>query len=212
MSLYAAPSRKRAGQVVADVLFVVWAAFCVWLALTVHDSVSGLAEPGDRTASSATSLGEALDGAGDFLAGVPLVGDGVAGPFERAAEASERIAEAGTSTAEAVKRAAFWLGFTIIVVPIGLAASRWVPWRVRFVRESVAGQRILDRRVDLELFATRALAHQPLHRLALVHPDPAGAVRRGEWPVIHALADLELKDHGLRMPVPPAPPGAAQGR
>jgi hypothetical protein len=90
------------------------------------------------------------------------------------------------------------------VIPIGLASSRYVPARVRFVRESSAGQRILDTRADLELFATRALAHQPLHLLARISPDPVGAVRRQEWPVIHALADLELRENGLRMPAAPA--------
>jgi hypothetical protein len=112
---------------------------------------------------------------------------------------------ASADTADSVERAAFWLAFTVIVVPIGLASSRYVPARVRFVRESSAGQRMLNTRADLELFATRALAHQPLHLLARISPDPAGAVRRQEWPVIHALADLELRVSGLRMP-PLQPP------
>lgn len=125
------------------------------------------------------------------------------GRADDAADAADRIALSGTDTADAVERAAFWLAFTVIVVPIGLASSRYVPARVRFVRESSAGQRFLDTRVDLEPLATRALAHQPLHRLARISPDPAGAVRRQEWPVIYALAELEVWESGMRMPAVP---------
>ncbi len=147
-----------------------------------------------------------MHGAGDFLGGVPLIGEGVAEPFDDAADAADQIALAGADTADSVERAAFWLAFTVIVVPIGLASSRYVPARVRFVRESSAGQRFLNARADLELFAARALANQPLHRLARISPDPAGAVRRQEWPVIYALADLEVRESGMRMPSAPVAP------
>ncbi|HWM75707.1 MAG TPA: hypothetical protein VNQ53_18300 [Nocardioides sp.] len=206
MSLYAASSGKRTAQILTDIVYVGWVALCVWLAITLHSSLSDLAEPGEHTASAATSLSESMHGAGDFLGGVPLIGEGVAEPFDDAAAAADRIALAGADTADAVERAAFWLAFTVIVVPIGLASSRYVPARVRFVRESSAGQRFLDARADIELFATRALAHQPLHRLARVSPDPVGAVRRQEWPVIYALADLEIRESGMRMPTAPTAP------
>jgi hypothetical protein len=200
MSLYAASSGKRNAQILTDIVYVAWVVLCVWLALTLHSSLSDLSEPGDRSAAAAESLGEAMHGAGDFLGAVPLIGEGVATPFDDAADAADRIALASSETADSVDRAAFWLAFTIIVVPIGLASSRYVPARVRFVRESTAGQRFLDSRADLELFATRALAHQPLHRLARISPDPAGAVRRQEWPVIYALAELQVRESGMRMP------------
>ena len=204
MSLYAASSGKRNAQILTDIAYVVWVAVCVWLALTLHSSLSDLADPAERTESAATNLSDSMQGAGELLSGVPLIGEGVAEPFEDAAQAADRIALAGADTADSMERAAFWLAVTVIVVPIGLASSRYVPARVRFVRESSAGQRILDARPDLELFATRALAHQPLHLLARISPDPVGAVRRQEWHVIYALADLEIRESGMRMP--PIPP------
>ena len=54
---------------------------------------------------------------------------------------------------------------------------------------------------DLDLFALRAMANQPMPRLAAVSDDPAGAWRRGDDEVIHALALLELREVGLRPPV-----------
>ena len=46
------------------------------------------------------------------------------------------------------------------------------------------------------------MANQPMPRLAKISDDPAGAWRRGELDVIHALALLELRDSGLRPPPP----------
>jgi hypothetical protein len=46
------------------------------------------------------------------------------------------------------------------------------------------------------------MANQPMPRLAKVSDDPAGAWRRGDLDVIHALALLELRDSGLRPPPP----------
>ena len=53
---------------------------------------------------------------------------------------------------------------------------------------------------DLDLFALRALSHQPLHVLAKISDDPAGAWREGDRSVIARLADLELRDCGLAAP------------
>nr|MBA2464268.1 hypothetical protein [Nocardioidaceae bacterium] len=53
---------------------------------------------------------------------------------------------------------------------------------------------------DLDLFALRAMAHQPLHRLARISEDPAGAWRARDTDVVRALAELELRDAGLTPP------------
>jgi hypothetical protein len=45
------------------------------------------------------------------------------------------------------------------------------------------------------------MARQPMHRLARISDDPAGAWRRADPAVVQALAELELRDTGLRAPV-----------
>src|ERR671919_576224 len=105
MSLYAAPSGKRTAQILTDIVYVVWVAVCVWLALTLHSSLSDVAQPAERSAAAAESLGESMHGAGDFLGAVPLIGEGVAAPFDDAADASDRIALSGADTADSVERA-----------------------------------------------------------------------------------------------------------
>jgi hypothetical protein len=72
--------------------------------------------------------------------------------------------------------------------------------RWRFVREATAGARFIDAAEDLDLFALRALARQPMHVLARVSDDPAGAWRDRDPEVVTALAGLELRDAGLSMP------------
>jgi hypothetical protein len=72
------------------------------------------------------------------------------------------------------------------------------------VRRATAAQRFIDSAADLDLFALRAMARQPMTRLAAISDDPSGAWRRGEEATIRALALLELRDSGLRPPALPA--------
>ena len=76
----------------------------------------------------------------------------------------------------------------------------YLPLRLRFVRRASAGQRFVDAGEDLDLFALRALSNQPLHVLARISPDPAGAWRRQDTGIVRALAELELRSDGLRPP------------
>ena len=198
MKLYAETSARFAGQLLADLLFVCWVIAWIWIGNIVHDGTMELAGPGQQTADSATSLAGSLTEAGDTLSGVPVVGDSVSSPFDEASAASEQLAEAGRAEIRAVERLAFWLGLSIAGIPILVVGSRYLPGRVRFVREATAGQRFIDAEADLELFALRAITHQPMHVLARVTDDPVGALRDGDRAVIARLADLQLRAHGLQ--------------
>ena len=198
MKLYADSSSRFARQLVADALFVCWVLAWVAIGNAVHDGTMALAEPGERIEASATSLGDSMTEAGDFLAVVPLIGDGAATPFDKASDASDSLAAAGRAEVEAVERLAFWLGVTIAVIPILVVGGFYVPGRVRYVRTATAGQRFVDSAADDELFALRAMTSQPLHVLARVTDDPVGALRRGDTEVVRALAALEMRTVGLR--------------
>ena len=198
MKLYADSSSRFVRQLVADALFVCWVLAWVAIGNAVHDGTMALAAPGARIESSATSLGDSMTEAGDFLEGVPLIGDGAATPFDKASDASDSLAAAGRAEVEAVETLAFWLGVTIAVIPILVVGAFYVPGRVRFARTATAGQRFVDSAADDELFALRAMTSQPLHVLARVTDDPVGALRRGDTEVVRALAALEMRTVGLR--------------
>lgn len=204
--LYADSSARRTRQIAGDVLVLVWVALWLRLGDVVHDVTLALAAPGRRIERSAGDLSARLRDTGSALGGLPLVGDRVRGPLDDAGRAAQRISDAGAAQVAAVQHLALWLGVVVAVVPAVMALAAYLPMRWRFVREATAGQRFVDSAADLDLFALRAMARQPLHRLARVSPDPVGAWRSGDQRVIRAIALLELRDAGL---APPSDPGTA---
>ena len=209
LKLYAETPARRTAQVVADLLFVLWIVLWVWVGHAIHDGTMALAEPGRQTTAAATSMSGGLTDAGEVLRGVPIVGDDVAVPFDKASGASDALADAGRSQVRAVEKLALWLGISIAAIPILVLAAVHLPLRIRFVRRATAGARFIDAAEDLDLFALRALARQPMHVLARVSDDPAGAWRAKDPDVVRALARLELNASGLRLPT--ATPGGTSG-
>jgi hypothetical protein len=200
MKLYADTAARGTRQAVGDLLLVVWVVVWVKIALVVRDVTLSLGRPGQEIAEAGNGLGDRLRAAGSAVEGVPLVGEEVRAPFDGAAGAADRIAAAGEAQVEAVEDLAFWLGTSVGAIPVLLALGVYLPLRWRFVREATAGARFLDSSQDLDLFALRAMSRQPLHRLARISDDPAGAWRTGDPDVIQRLAALELRDSGLDVP------------
>ncbi|MCW2848046.1 MAG: hypothetical protein JWR90_2020 [Marmoricola sp.] len=200
MKLYADTSVRRTLQILGDLAVVLWIWVWIEIADKVHDSTLKLATPGHKIDSSASDLAGRLRDAGRTVAKVPLVGDSVRSPFNGASKAATGLSEAGQQQVAAVGSLAHWLGLAVALIPILVLLSYYLPPRISFVRRATAGQRFLNAGADLDLFALRAMAHQPLHVLARLDPDPAGAWRRGDAAVIDELAKLELRSVGLRPP------------
>lgn len=198
MKLYAEIPSRLLRQLVTDALFVVWLVAWVWIGGVIHDGTLALAAPGEQVESSAGSLADSMAEAADVLGGTPVVGDEAALPFEKAADAAGTLAEAGRSEVEAVEALALWLGVSIALIPILVVTAFYLPGRIRFVREATAGQRFIDSSADEDLFALRAMAHQPMHVLARISDEPVAAWRRGDDEVVRALAALEMRSVGLR--------------
>jgi hypothetical protein len=198
--LYADTRVRRLLQVVGDVAVVVWVWAWIAVAGRVHDATLGLATPGRKIDSSASDLAERLRDAGRTVADVPLVGDSVRTPFDGAGKAAGGLSEAGRQQVAAVGSLAHWLGLAVALIPILMLLWLYLPPRIAFIRRATAGRRFLDSGADLDLFALRAMAHQPLHVLSGIDTDPAGAWRRGDRAVIDRLARLELRSVGLRPP------------
>ncbi len=204
MKLFADTPVRRTLQVIADLLFVTWLVLWVWIGVAVHDGTMELAGPARQTDSAATSMADQFRDAGGRLGDAPLVGDELAAPFDKAADASDRIAGAGRDTVTAVERLALLLGLSVALIPILTVSVIHLPLRWRFIREATAGARFIDAQEDLDLFALRALANQPMRALAKISDDPAGAWRARDPEVVRRLAALELADVGLRPKKMPA--------
>ena len=197
MTWYSEIPARRARQIAGDAWLIAWSALWIWAALRLYDLVMNLAAPGLAVSSSATDLAGRFDDAGAAVGQVPLIGDALQSPFDGMGGAAIAIADAGQASADAVGLLARFLAIALAVLGIASWAMVWVPIRIAFIRRATAARRLLDSTEDLDLFALRAMARQPLHLLAKISDDPAGAWRRGDERVIGELAALELKAEGL---------------
>lgn len=200
MKFYADLLPRRGLQLLGDFGLLTWVVVWIWLGTAVHDATLGLATPGRKIDSAGSQLADRLRDAGSTVGGIPYVGDDAASPFDGAGSSADQIAAAGRSQIAAVETLATWLGVAVALIPVLVALAVYLPPRIRFVLRATAGRKLLDSVDDLDLFALRALANQPLHVLARISPDPSGAWRRQDEQVVRALAVLELKDVGLAPP------------
>ena len=197
MTWYSEIPARRTRQIAGDIWLIAWSALWIWAAVRLYDLVMNLAAPGLAVSSSATDLADRFDEAGAAVGQVPLIGDALQSPFDGMGGAAIAIADAGQASADAVSLLARFLAIALAVLGIASWAMVWVPIRIAFIRRATAARRFLDSTEDLDLFALRAMARQPLHLLARISDDPAGAWRRGDREVISALATLELRAEGL---------------
>jgi hypothetical protein len=198
--LYADTPGRRTAQLLSDVGVLVWVAVWVWAGRQVHDVFVQLRAPADSLTTAGDTVHSSLTGAGDQAARLPLVGDELEGWLDQAAASGTTLRTAGADMAATIEEAATWLGWITALVPIIIVGGFWLWLRSRFVRRATTAQRFIDSSDDLDLFALRALANQPMTALARISPDPAGAWRRHEPDVIRALAALELRTEGLHPP------------
>ncbi|MGY1606810.1 MULTISPECIES: hypothetical protein [unclassified Geodermatophilus] len=216
MRLYASRPDRRLGQVLADAGMVAWLVLWVLVARVVHDAVLVLAEPGQAVEDLGASVAEDMGSAASAAEDVPVVGDELSAPLESLGDAAGSVSGAGQAAQDAVATLATVLAVVLVVLPVGWLLARWLPWRLRWVREASAVSRLLrGADPDLELLAARAVATAPLPRLAALPPGTGAAWRAGDPAAVRVLAGLEAGRLGLRLPVPdgvgsgataPAPP------
>ncbi|MGW6195845.1 hypothetical protein ACWF0M_06825 [Kribbella sp. NPDC055110] len=200
MKLYADVGARRFGQVVGDLMLVAWVWLCVELGLLVYRATDALGAPGRKAAEAGDGLAGDLRRMSEPIGKVPAVGDELRSPIDSAAGAAGKLAQAGRDQAHAVEQLAYVLAGVTIGLPVLFAVLIWVPRRIRFARRATAARRFIDNAADLDLFALRAMANQPMHKLAKISDDPVAAWRAGDREVVTALATLELRTTGLKPP------------
>jgi hypothetical protein len=200
VKLYSDVGSQRFGQVVGDLMLVGWIWLCVELGQLVFRFTNALGAPGRKAAEAGDGLAGDLRRMSEPIGKVPVVGDELQSPVNGAAGAAVKLADAGRDQAHAVEQLAYVLAGVTIGLPVLFALLIWLPRRIRFSRRAGAAQRFIDSAADLDLFALRAMANQPMHRLAKISDDPVAAWRDGDTDVITRLADLELRSTGLKAP------------
>ncbi|MEX5717845.1 hypothetical protein, partial [Geodermatophilus maliterrae] len=153
MRLYASRPDRRLVQVLADAGVLAWAALWVLVARVVHGAVLVLAEPGRAVEDLGSSVADSMGSAASAAEDVPVVGDELSAPFEALGEAGGSVSGAGQSAQDAVATLATVLAVVLVVLPVGWLLVRWLPWRLRWVREASAVSRMSGRPAELELLA-----------------------------------------------------------
>ena len=200
MGVYAARPARMITQLLSDLFVVVWAVAWGVVAVLARQAVAVLATPARETARTASRLATNFTDAAAESARVPGVGDQLRRPFDAAAATLGSVITAADQQVESIERLALLIGWLVFAIPVAVVIAFWLPRRVRFYRQARAAQHFIDSSADLDLFALRAMASQPMHVLAAVSDDPVAAWRTGDRAVINQLAELELERSGLRMP------------
>lgn len=203
MKPYADRTARRTTQIVSDVLVLCWVVLCCYLGTVVHHATLTLQRPARLMQSSGERLSTSMGQASTSVSRIPLLGGTVATPLRDAAGTGGSLSRAGQQLAQTVGHLATLLGVLTAAVPIVVVVSIWLFARLRFARRAGAAARFVEGNADLELFALRCMARQPMDRIARISADPVSAWRAGDLPVIRALADLELRENGLRAPAGP---------
>jgi len=202
MQPYARHPVLRTRQLAADLGMLAWVVLWVLVARTVHGAVLVLAEPGKAVEDLGNSVAGNMSSAAGAAGDVPVVGDDLAAPFDDLADASGAVSGAGQAAQDAVGTLATVLTVVLVALPVGWLLVRWLRWRLRYAREAGAATRLSRGTPDIELLAARALATAPLARLAALPAGTGAAWRAGHPEAVRALAALELRRLGLRLPEP----------
>lgn len=200
MQAYAQSPLLRSRQVAADLALLAWVALWVLLARAAHRAVLVLAEPGRAVEDLGDSVADNMASAAGVADDVPAVGDELAAPFDALSDAGGSVSGAGQAAQDAVATLAGVLAVLIVALPAGWALLRWLSWRTSWVREATAARRLLSGTPDLHLLAARAAATAPLSRLATLPAGTGAAWQAGDPAAVRALAALELRRLGLRLP------------
>ncbi|GIE29839.1 hypothetical protein Ait01nite_028840 [Actinoplanes italicus] len=198
MKFYADRVPVALRQLLTDIFVVIWVYLWIRVALWIHDVVEQLAVPGQKLEGAGSGIADNLADAGGKVGRVPIVGDELTKPFNGAADAARSIAEAGRQQQEFVHQLALILPAIAVGVPLALVLFLWLPWRLGWIRRASVAATVRDDPAGQDLLALRALATQPLTRLAKLGPDIAQSWRAGDSDAVAALAELELKQLGLK--------------
>jgi hypothetical protein len=198
VKLYAEKPGKALRQLITDIRIVLWVYVWVRVSKGVYDAIEKLAVPGEKLEGAGNSLAQQLRDAGGKVKRVPIAGDDLAGPFNKAGDAAAGVADAGRQQQEVVHNAALAMSIALLVLTLSVVVLFWLPRRLRWIERASAAAKMRDTAPGKDLLALRALATQPLAKLVALDPDIAAAWRRGDADAVDRLAKLELAGSGLK--------------
>jgi hypothetical protein len=197
VQLYSSRPWQAIRQLASDLFALGTIAAAIWISRQVGAAIASLGAFGQQIETAGRGFSTTLGDAGDALADVPFVGEGIAQPFRDASGSATDLSAAGTSLTGAVDTLASTVATALWVLPVLLVALVWLVPRLRFVTRARSTGALAGTREGRELLAMRALVGQPMAALLRTVPDPVGALRTGDELALGALAALELRSAGV---------------
>ncbi|WAC65817.1 hypothetical protein OVA14_10945 [Agrococcus sp. SL85] len=198
MQPYSARPAVAALQVLWDLAAVGTLIAAIWVSEQVRAAIASFGGFGRQIEDAGAGFATTLSGAGDALAQVPFIGEGVAQPFRDASGSATELSAAGESLRGSVEALAAAVGTALWLLPALLLVLIWLVPRVRGALRAASTARMAATPGGRDLLALRALVAQPAARVLRVAPDPAAALRAGDAAVLEALAALEIRSAGAR--------------
>jgi hypothetical protein len=199
MKVYSDYPARRTAQIAADAVALGLIALFVWCGLLVYGAIAVLAAFGKTIEDAGNGFEETMADAGETLGGVPLIGDGIRQPFDAASGAGSLLADAGQAQQDLVMTAALIIGLVVATIPILLVLWIWLRRRASWARRATEARNLSRMPDGPDLLALRALVNADFRDLHDIHGEPVDAWRRGDKSVVRSLAQLELREAGVRL-------------
>jgi hypothetical protein len=165
VQVYADRGPRRLRQITGDLLVVGVAYVVIAVAIELRDAISSLGEVGLQLDRSGRAVSQGADRAADAVGAVPAVGGALAAPFGTLSGAGRQLSAAGGQVTDAATTVAFLVAALLIGVTVGYVAFRYLPGRIRWIREVAEVRRLLHEPDAAQLLAHRAVATRPLRTL-----------------------------------------------
>jgi hypothetical protein len=203
MKIYSDYPLRRTAQIAADVLAIAVIAFGIWIGTVVTAAIAVFAVIGRQVESAGQGFQGAMTDAADVLGGLPRVGDAARVPFDAASGTGGALADAGRSAESFVLTTATIAGVIVALAVAALVLWVWLRRRIGFARRATEANRLARLGDGPDLLALRALVNGSRKDLAAIDRHPVAAWRSGETAVVRRLAELELREAGVRLrPLP----------
>lgn len=199
MKIYSDFPVRRTLQILADVLAVAAIAFGIWLGTFVSSTIAVLADVGKKLETAGAGFKGAMTDAGEALGQVPFVGTTIRGPFDAASGTGSALEDAGQTTQSVIMTTAMIVGIIIASLIVVAVCWWWLRARIRFARRATEASRLAGMDDGMDVLAIRAFVNGSHKGLATAGSQPVEAWRNGDRTVIARLAQLELREAGVRI-------------
>lgn len=170
MQLYADLPARRWRQVIADFLVIAWVILWIQVGQRIHARAVTQGQSGEKLESGGREFSGSMTDAGSRLRRVPMVGDELQSPFDRAAKTGTSISEAGRDIQLGADQLGTLLGVLTAALPIALVLALWGQARLRYARQ-VRLSRAMEGYGGADADVVRRLAGLDAESLGLV-PRP----------------------------------------